>query len=143
MKQKRESLLTHTGHPLTPKESIFIDEYVSSGNIRQSVIKAGYKTKAASQYGYTLMNKVYIMEEINWRIDQMKSSKIADATEIMEYFSSVMRGEVTDQFGLEAPLSERTKAAMELAKRQIDIQNRGANKDTQAEVTIKLDWSRD
>lgn len=143
MPKVKNQYFTNTGHPLTIKEYIFIDEYISSGNIRQAVLKAGYKTKAPSQYGNTLMNRVYIMEEINWRLEQAKNKSIADAQEIMEYFSSVMRGEVTDQFGLEAPLSERTKAAMELAKRQIDIQNRGANKDTQAEVTIKLDWSRD
>ena len=32
-----------------------------------------------------------------------------------------MRGEVKDQFGLDAPLAERTKAAVELAKRKVDV----------------------
>ena len=39
----------------------------------------------------------------------------------MRYFTSVMRGEVKDQFGLDAPLAERTKAAVELAKRKVDV----------------------
>lgn len=59
----------------------------------------------------------------------------------MQYFSSVMRGEVKDQFGLEAPLSERTKAAQELAKRTVDILNR-QNGVADQKVEIKLDWSR-
>ena len=46
---------------------------------------------------------------------------IADAAEVMQYFTSVMRGEIKDQFGLDAPLAERTKAAVELAKRKVDI----------------------
>lgn len=36
-------------------------------------------------------------------------------------FNLPMRGEVKDQFGLEAPLAERTKAAVELAKRKVDV----------------------
>lgn len=53
---------------------------------------------------------------------QIEDSRIASAAEIMQYFTSVMRGEISDQFGLDAPLAERTKAAVELAKRKIDIE---------------------
>jgi phage terminase small subunit len=87
------------------------------------------------------MRKPYIKEEIDYRRQQLASQRIADATEVLEYFTSVMRGEKKDQFGLEAPLSERTKAAQELAKRQIDIPNRIQDK-PQAEVKITLDWKR-
>ena len=59
----------------------------------------------------------------------------------MDYFSRVMRGEIKDQFGLEAPLSERTKAAVELAKRQIDIPQRLAGNE-QPEIKIVVDWAR-
>ena len=57
-------------------------------------------------------------------MEQAKTEAIADATEVMQYLTSVMRGEVKDQFGLDAPLSERTKAAQELAKRTIDVETR-------------------
>ena len=60
----------------------------------------------------------------------------------MEYLSKVMRGEVKDQFGLEAPLSERTKAAVELAKRTVDLDNK-LNGKADAVVEIKLDWGND
>ena len=123
-KKYRESYSTYTGHKLTPKEAKFIDNYIATGNGRQSVIEAGYKTKAPHLYAYNLLKKVYIAEEINHRLDEIKSQKTADAVEILEYLTSVMRGEIKDQFGLEAPLSERTKAAQELAKRQIDIPNK-------------------
>lgn len=53
-----------------------------------------------------------------------------------------MRGEVKDQFGLEAPLSERTKAAVELAKRTVDLDNK-LNGKADAVVEIKLDWGND
>jgi phage terminase small subunit len=141
-KAHRESYKTFDGHALTTTESKFIDEYVATGNGRQSVISAGYKTNTPAQYAQSLLNKKYITEEINHRLEEMKSKRTADAVEILEYLTSVMRGELKDQFGLEAPLSERTKAATELAKRQIDIPNRlGGKKD--AEVKITLDWKRD
>ena len=50
-----------------------------------------------------------------------------------------MRGEIKDQFGLDASLNDRTKAAQELAKRTVDVENRIKGvPDTQ--ISIKLDW---
>ena len=40
----------------------------------------------------------------------------------MEMYSDIARGEVLDQFGLDASLSDRLKALDALAKRQIDLQ---------------------
>jgi phage terminase small subunit len=133
----RVKYTTFNGHKLTPQEAQFIDLYIETGNQRQSVIEAGYHTKAPGQYAQTLLNKVYIAEEIQHRMDELHNKRVASANEIMEYFSAVMRGEIKDQFGLDAPLGERTKAAQELAKRQIDIANKVAGKN-QAEVKIKL-----
>ena len=130
---------TNDGHPLTPLEAKFIDIYIEEGNQQQAVIKAGYKTNTPRQYAQALMKKDYIGMEIAYRLKILEEKSIANATEILQYFTSVMRGEVTDQFGLEAPLSERTKAAQELAKRKIDMVNKVNGKDT-ATVTIQLDW---
>lgn len=141
-KVNREQFSTHSGHPLTPKEAKFIDEYIATGNGRQSVINAGYQCKAHAQKAQNLLNKGYITEEINYRLELAKNESIADATEIMQYFTDVMRGKITDQFGLEAPLSERTKAAQELAKRQIDIPNRLQGNE-EPTVKIVLDWGQD
>ena len=66
------------------------------------------------------MSKAGIRKEIAWRANMMDKHRVADGQEVMEYFTKVMRGEVKDQFGLDAPLSERTKAAQELAKRLLD-----------------------
>lgn len=123
-RKTKEVYTTYTGHKLTPLEAKFIDNYIATGNGQQSVIEAGYKTRTPHIYAYNLLKKDYIAEEINHRLEEIKSQKTADAVEILEYLTSVMRGEIRDQFGLEAPLSERTKAAQELAKRQIDIPNK-------------------
>ena len=137
--KNRTTYRTHDGHKLTPQEAKFIDNYIATGNARQSVIEAGYKTKAPGQYATQLLNKLYIAQEIDYQLEQLREASIADATEILQYFSAVMRGEIKDQFGLEASLGERTKAAQELAKRKIDIPNRLKGEQT-AEVKITLDW---
>jgi phage terminase small subunit len=142
---KRKSQYTNfEGHKLTQQEAKFIEEYLATGNARQSVINAGYLTKTPSQYATKLLNKDYIWKEIEHARNESKSNAIADMNEIMEYYSDVMRGKITDQFGLEAPLSERTKAASELARRHEAFEKLGKNdKSASPEIVIKLDWNRD
>lgn len=131
---------THTGHKLTPKEAKFISLYIETGSGQQAVEQAGYKIKSSRQYAQALLTKQYIADEINWRMEQFKKTSIASAEEVMEFYTKVMRGEEKDQFGLDAPLSERIKAGNELAKRLVDIPNKLEGK-AQATVTISLDWT--
>lgn len=133
---------THDGHKLTVKEAKFIDFYIETGNQRQSVIDAGYKHKAPGALAQVLLTKLYIKNEIDYRLQKLEDEKIASAEEILKYFTGVMRGEIKDQFGLDAPLGERTKAAQELAKRKIDIAQRVAGQ-KQAEVKISLVWDEE
>ena len=142
-KQKTDNAytFTHDGHRLTPKENKFIDLYIELGNGTEAVIQAGYNSRTPHAYANMLLRKNYIAGEIKFRTDSISSSKIATAQEVMEYFTAVMKGEIKDQFGLEAPLSERTRAAQELARRTVDIENRLAGK-ADAEVKITLNWNR-
>lgn len=137
-------ILTNTGHPLSVKEDKYITKYLELGNGTEAVKQAGFATTTPEQYSTNLLNRSYIVEEIKFRRNKMYEAGIASAQEVMDYLTRVMRGEILDQFGLEAPLSERTKAAQELAKRTIDIDNRMAGKKDMStpEIQIKLDWSR-
>lgn len=132
--------------PLTAVEQQFVDNYIQCSNLTEAVQRLEeYKNKSrqcCSQIGSTFIKRPNVKAAIDAVLEQMKDDTIANAKEVMAYFTSVMRGEVKDQFGLEAPLSERTKAAQELAKRTIDIQNRQAGTADQS-IEIKLDWSRD
>lgn len=112
---------TNNGHTLTPLENAFISEYIVSKNLAQAVVKAGYKSKAPSAYGRALLDREYIRSEISQRLQEIEDQKTASATEILQFYTSVMRGEVLDQFGIEASLDTRLKAANELAKHQIEI----------------------
>lgn len=141
-KTNRVDFATHSGHTLTPKQARFVDCYVETGNGKQSVIDAGYESKTPAQMAQKLLNLPHINEEIKYRLQQHKDQSIANADEIMIYFTKVMRGELLDQFGLEASLSERTKAAQELAKRQIDIPNKLAGNEA-PKITITVDWGEE
>lgn len=123
--------VTHDGYPLSAKESKFISLFIANGNINKSLTEAGLTMRS-------IAGKDYIADEITYRLDQLKKETIADADEILQYLTSVMRGEVKDQFGLDAPLSERTSAAKELAKRIMDVLPDGEN--ATPEIKVTLNW---
>ena len=138
-KVNRTAFGTHDGHCLTPREAACINEYIKTGHGADSVRAAGYVSKNPSRYAVELLRKPYISNEINYRLEQAKTAAIADASEVMAYLTSVMRGEVKDQFGLDPPLAERTKAAQELAKRTVDVENRlkaGQTGDGEIKITL-------
>jgi phage terminase small subunit len=141
-------LVTHNGQQLSPKEDKFISLYIKLADAAQAAQQAGYSIRATiknpdlayKKRGQELLAKDYIQDEIRYRAQEFRNAEIADTNEILRYLTGVMRGEIKDQFGLDAPLGERTNAAKELAKRIIDVQDKD-NDDKF--VTIKLDWNRE
>ena len=111
---------------LNKKQMDFVLEYLKTNNITKSAIKAGYSPKTAAVQGSRLLTNVKIASYVEAVNERMESDKIADIQEVMEYFTSVMRGEKKDQFDLDPTLSDRTKAASELAKR-LDIREKTIN----------------
>lgn len=108
---------------LNKRQIDFVQEYMKTNNINQSAIKAGYSPKTARSQGSRLLSNVNIRAYIDAINERLESDKIADIEEVMQYLTSVMRGEKKDQFDLDASLSERTRAAGELAKR-LDVRAR-------------------
>ena len=137
-KTKKNKYETHEGHPLTLKEELFIENLIKGVNQRQSVIKAGFETKAPDQYATALLNKSYISNEIRYRMDQMNQDSIEAGRRLFNFWWDIVEGNVKDQFGLEADLNTRIKASQEIAKRLLDMTNKGSEKG--GEITIKLDW---
>ena len=125
---------------LTKRQIDFVQEYMKTNNVRQSAIKAGYSAKTASVQGSRLLTNVKVSAYIQAITERLESDKIADIQEVMEYLTSVMRGEKKDQFDLDPALSERTKAAGELAKR---LYGRARNLNVEGAVTIIDDIPED
>lgn len=102
---------------LTPKQKAFAEEYIKCANASEAARKAGYSAKCAGQIGEENLKKPEISAYINDRMANIDEERIASADEVLRFYSSVMRGEMTDQFGIEASLDTRIKAADSLMKR--------------------------
>lgn len=102
---------------LTPRQRAFCDEYLKCGNASEAARRAGYSPKMAHSIGQENTEKPAIKRYIAMRMQPDDEKRIADADEVLQYLSNVMRGKVKDTFGLDASLQDRTKAAQELLKR--------------------------
>lgn len=109
---------------LTPKQKAFADYYIQLGNATEAARRAGYSPQTADRIANQNLRKLEISQYIAERTKPDENKRIADADEVMRFFTSVMRGEVKDQFGLDPSLKDRTDAAKELAKRTVDRQQK-------------------
>ena len=85
------------GLKLTKKQRKFADEYLIDCNGTQAAIRAGYSPKTANEQAAKLMANKKISTYISNKLDEMSSERLADAQEVLEYLTSVMRGEYTEQ----------------------------------------------
>ena len=108
---------------LTPKQKAFADYYIECGNATKAAKRAGYSAKTAAKIGSENLQKLDISEYIARRTQAQNEARVASADEVLQFFSSVMRGEVKDQFGLDAALSDRLNAGKELMKRYAAVDN--------------------
>lgn len=113
---------------LTEQQKIFADEYLISMNGTQAAIFAGYSSNGAKTQASRLLTNVNVKSYIEKRLKAMENKRIADAEEVMEYLSSVVRGQVTEEkilfdkegssiAEIKAGVSDRNKAAELLGKR--------------------------
>lgn len=102
---------------LTQQQKIFCEEYLRTRNATKAAIVAGYSQKSARVLGSQLLTNINISAYIKSRLDEINAEQIASTDEVMRFFTSVMRGEEKDQFGLDAALSDRIKAGQEIMKR--------------------------
>lgn len=82
---------------MTERRKRFIVEYLVDLNATQAAIRAGYSPKTARSTGYELLNIPEIRNEIDERLKTIEESRICDVQEVMEFLTSVMRGEITEE----------------------------------------------
>ena len=120
---------------LTPKQKAFADCYIECGNATEAARKAGYSEKTSRSIGAENLTKPDISAYIAERMQAQNEARVASADEVLAFFSSVMRGEVKDQFGLDAALSDRLNAGKELMKRHAAAESAGDR--NAARITIR------
>ena len=82
---------------MNTRQRKFCDEYLISGNATDAAIKAGYSPKTAKSIGQRLLTFVDLKAYIEAELDKLHSAKVADAQEVLEYLTAVMRGQHTEQ----------------------------------------------
>lgn len=102
---------------LTPNQKAFADYFIKCGNGSEAAKKAGYSAKTAAATASRLLTNVNISAYIQERMAQQDASRVASADEVLRFYSSVMRGQEKDAFGLDPSLADRLKAADSLMKR--------------------------
>lgn len=78
---------------MTERQKKFCDEYLIDMNGTQAAIRAGYSKKTANVIANENLMKPYIKAYIDQRLKEMENQRIATATEVMMYLTSVVRGQ--------------------------------------------------
>lgn len=85
---------------LTEKQKAFCDYYIESLNATESY-KRAYpnvtKQRTAESAGNRLLSNVEVKKYIDERLEQIQSERIADAAEVMEYLTRVIRNEEDEE----------------------------------------------
>ena len=114
---------------MTDKQKRFCDEYLVDCNATQAAIRAGYSAKGINKRVTRMMANDGIRKYIDGQLEQMHNSKAADAQEVLEYLTAVMRGEHKEQTlklvgegvqeitDIDVSARERLKAAELIGKR--------------------------
>lgn len=85
---------------MTDRQRKFADEYLIDCNATRAYIAAYPNIKnehSARTLASRLLAKVDIKTYIDEQLKKISSKKVADAIEVMEYLTSVMRGEYTEE----------------------------------------------
>lgn len=140
---------------LTLKQKRFADEYIISANATAAAIKAGYSKKTARSIGQENLTKPDIKAYIDERLEKLKSEKIATQEEVLQYLTSIMRGDQQEktlisvgEFGqkivdIDVGAKDRIKAAELLGKRYRLFTDK-VEMDVSSDITISVgEWDDD
>lgn len=114
---------------MNAKQRKFADEYLIDCNATQAAIRAGYNEKTAYSQGQRILKNVEVKTYIEEQLERLHNEKTADAQEVLEYLTAVMRGQHREQTlqlvgdgvqtitDIDVSARERLKAAELIGKR--------------------------
>lgn len=141
-------------YPINRKQKRFCDEYLIDLNATQAAIRAGYNPKYAHTNAAKLLQNTTIKTYLDAKLAEIQSEKTAQAQEVMEYLTAVMRGEHTEQTlrlvgdgmqeitNIDVPAKDRIKAAELLGKRY-GLFKDNLQMDGDLSLTIQIDYGED
>lgn len=143
---------------MTEKQKKFVDEYLIDLNATRAY-KAAYpnvkKDNAAAVNGAKLLRNAKIKKYLDKRLEELHDERTADAKEVLEYLTSVLRGEsrseeiVVELIGdgcsaaraMQKRPSEKDRLkAAELLGKRYGLYTDKVDVDADTELTIKIDY---
>lgn len=95
---------------LTRKQELFATEYVRlKGNGTQAAIAAGYSEKAASVIAIENLRKPNIKNRIQELTKEADAEKVADAKEVLQLLTEIVRGEMSEEVVAINPRGEESR----------------------------------
>lgn len=110
---------------MTTRQENFCDEFIlQGGNASAAARASGYSANGAKVTASNLLKREDVRRSIDDRLESLRSEKVADERELLEFLSAVMRGEMTDdvvtnsgkRFTVRTSTANRLRAAETLAK---------------------------
>ena len=114
---------------MNARQKRFCDEYLIDCNATQAAIRAGYSPKTAKVTGAKMLTNANLKAYIDEQLERIHNEKTADAQEVLEYLTAIMRGQHTEQTlqligdgvqkiaDIDVSAKERLKAAELIGKR--------------------------
>ena len=114
---------------MNARQKRFCDEYLIDCNATQAAIRAGYSPKTAKVTGAKMLTNANLKAYIDEQLERIHNEKTADAQEVLEYLTAVIRGQHTEQTlqliadgvqkiaDIDVSAKERLKAAELIGKR--------------------------
>lgn len=82
---------------LTPKQKKFADQYILTGNARQSALYAGYSENSASEIASENLNKPNIAAYIEKQLEELDFDTKIKQRQALDYALRVLREEETEE----------------------------------------------
>lgn len=82
---------------MTARQKRFCEEFVKTGNAKQSAISAGYSEKTAKQIGQKMLTKVDLQSYIQDLQKEIKNENILDAKKMQEVLTSIILQESEEE----------------------------------------------
>ena len=144
---------------MTEKQMLFCEEYLKDHELNATkaylrVYTTCKKSEAAKACASRLMAKPEIKEYIRKKLDEIHDRNTADANEVMEYLTSVMRGNSKSEVlkldgdGYQKVIEKRPEEkdrlkAAELLGKRFGLFKDGVIVDGDSSITIKVDYGSD
>ena len=82
---------------MTARQKRFCEEFVKTGNAKQSAINAGYSEKTAEVQGARLLSNVKVKKNIEQLQSEIKNENILDARQMQEILTSIIMKESEEE----------------------------------------------